>query len=83
MLAHCRPNCSTTSSKPRADPGAERRLYGPCDHFLRGDVAAADPSVDHCPVADPGEDCYCFAVNDAPIRLTRSLSRFLNPFIRI
>ena len=53
------------------------------DHFLRGDVAAADASVDHCPVADPGEDCYCFAVNDAPLRLTGSLSRFLNPFIRI
>lgn len=53
------------------------------DHFLRGDVATADPSIDHCPVADPGEDCYCFIVNDAPLRLTGRLSRFLNPFIRI
>jgi putative transcriptional regulator len=53
------------------------------EHFLRGDVAAADISVDHRPVADPGEDCYCFAVTDAPLRLTGSLSRFLNPFIRI
>ncbi len=53
------------------------------DHFLRGDVAIADPSVDHCPVADAEEDCYCFAVNDAPLRLTGNLSRFLNPFIRI
>jgi len=53
------------------------------DHFLRGDVAVADSNVDHCPVADPGEDCYCFAVNDAPLRLTGSLSRLLNPFLRI
>lgn len=53
------------------------------DHFTRGDVAVADASVDHCPVADADQDCYCFAVNDAPLRLTGSLSRFLNPFIRI
>ena len=51
--------------------------------FLRGDVAIADASVDHCPAADPGEDCYCFAVNDAPLRLTGSVSRLLNPFLRI
>jgi len=52
-------------------------------HYVRGDVATADPSVDHFPVADLDEDCYCFAVNDAPLRLTGSLTRFLNPFIRI
>ncbi len=53
------------------------------DHFLRGDVAAADSGVDHCPLADTDEDCYCFAVNDAPLRLTGRLGRLLNPFIRI
>ena len=53
------------------------------DRFKRGDVAIADTSVDHGPVADPGEDCYCFAVNDAPLRLTGSVSRLLNPFLRI
>ena len=26
-------------------------------HFLRGDLAEADASVDHRPIADPGEDC--------------------------
>lgn len=51
--------------------------------FMRGDVAIADASVDHSPAADPGEDCYCFAVNDAPLRLTGSVSRLLNPFLRI
>lgn len=53
------------------------------EQFLRGDVAAADSSVDHCPVADPDQDCYCFAVNDGPLRLTGRLSRFVNPFVRI
>lgn len=52
-------------------------------HFLRGDVAEADPSVNHQPVADPGEDCLCLAVTDAPLRLTGPFGRLLNPFLRI
>ena len=52
-------------------------------HFLRGDVAEADASVQHQPVADPGEDCLCLAVTDAPLRLTGPVGRLLNPFIRI
>ena len=52
-------------------------------HFLRGDVAEADPSVDHQPVADEGEDCLCLAVTDAPLRLTGPFGRLLNPFLRI
>ena len=52
-------------------------------HYLRGDVAAVDSSVDHRPVADPGEDCICLAVTDAPLRLTGPLGRFLNPFARL
>jgi putative transcriptional regulator len=52
-------------------------------HFLRGDVAEADASVDHRPVADPGENCLCLAVTDAPLRLTGPIGRLLNPFLRI
>ena len=52
-------------------------------HFLRGDVAEADPSVTHQPVADPGEDCLCLAVTDAPLRLTGAFGRLLNPFLHI
>ncbi len=52
-------------------------------HFLRGDLAEADPLVDHRPVADPGEDCLCLAVTDAPLRLTGPFGRLLNPFLRI
>lgn len=52
-------------------------------HFVRGDVAESDPSINHQPVADPGEDCLCLAVTDAPIRLTGPFGRLLNPFLRI
>ncbi len=52
-------------------------------HFLRGDVAEADAATDHRPVADPGEDCLCLAVTDAPLRLTGPFGRLLNPFLRI
>jgi putative transcriptional regulator len=51
-------------------------------HYLRGDVAIADTSVDHRPVADPGEDCVCIAVTDAPLRLTGPVGRWLNYFVR-
>lgn len=47
-------------------------------HYLPGDVAQADASVDHQPVADPGEDCLCLAVTDAPLRLTGTFGRYLN-----
>ncbi len=53
------------------------------DHYLRGDVATADAHVDHRPVADADEDCYCLAVYDAPLRLTGSFAGVLNRLIRI
>ncbi len=52
-------------------------------HYLRGDVAVADASVDHRPVADDGEDCLCLAVTDAPLRLTGPFGRYLNFFARL
>ncbi|MBP7338745.1 ChrR family anti-sigma-E factor [Niveispirillum sp.] len=51
-------------------------------HFLRGDFAATDPSVDHRPVADEDGDCICLAFTDAPLRLTGRFMRWLNPFMR-
>ena len=51
-------------------------------HFLRGDVATANPDTDHIPVADPDEDCYCLAVTDAPLRLTGPVGRYLNFLFR-
>ncbi len=43
--------------------------YGP------GDIAIGDPELDHRPIAEEGEDCICFAVTDAPLRLTGPIGR--------
>ena len=51
-------------------------------HFVRGDIAVSDPEVDHRPIADPDEDCICFVVTDAPLKLTGPIGRLLNPFVR-
>jgi putative transcriptional regulator len=45
--------------------------------YERGDIAIADTEVDHRPVADPGEDCICFAVTDAPLQLTGPIGRIV------
>ena len=46
-------------------------------HYRRGDVAVADSDVDHQPIADPQGDCICFAVTDAPLRLTGPVGRIV------
>jgi putative transcriptional regulator len=38
--------------------------------YAQGDVATADPSIDHQPKAGAGEMCLCLSVEDAPLRLT-------------
>ena len=50
-------------------------------HYGRGDIAIADGEVDHRPVADEGEDCICFAVTDAPLRLTGPIGRIVQRFL--
>ncbi len=51
-------------------------------HFLRGDFAFHDGSVDHRPIADRDADCLCLTVTSAPVRLTGLVGRFLNPFLQ-
>ncbi len=53
------------------------------DRFTRGDVETADTDVAHTPVADPGEDCICLAVADAPLKFNGLIPRMLQPFLRI
>lgn len=43
--------------------------------YFRGDVAVADASVDHQPVADRNGPCVCFAVTEGPLRLTGPIGR--------
>lgn len=47
-------------------------------HYCRGDIAIADSDVEHRPRADEGDDCVCFVVNDAPLRLTGPIARFIH-----
>lgn len=37
----------------------------------RGDAWIVDGSVEHAPVALPGEACLCLVNQDAPLKLTR------------
>jgi putative transcriptional regulator len=53
------------------------------ERFGRGDVEVADASVEHTPVAEPGEDCICLAATDAPLRFNALLPRLAQPFLRI
>ena len=53
------------------------------DHYERGDFQTADASVDHRPVADDGEGCFCLVVLDAPMRLTGRIGRLVDPFVKL
>jgi putative transcriptional regulator len=50
--------------------------------YGRGDIAITDDDIDHSPVAEEGEDCICFAVLDAPVKLTGPVGRWFNRFIK-
>ncbi|MEQ9258427.1 MAG: ChrR family anti-sigma-E factor [Roseovarius sp.] len=53
------------------------------DHFGPGDIEVANEDVDHTPVADPGDDCICLAVTDAPLKFRSLMPRLAQPFLRI
>jgi len=46
-------------------------------HYAKGDVATADASIDHQPIAGAQELCLCLAVEDGPLRLTGWSGRLL------
>jgi len=48
--------------------------------YGQGDICIADEAIDHTPTAVPGEDCLCFAVTDAPLKLTGPIGRYWNYF---
>lgn len=47
-------------------------------HYIRGDICAADESVDHRPVADEDGPCICLAVTTAPLKLTGSMRQLFS-----
>jgi putative transcriptional regulator len=46
-------------------------------HYVRGDMAVADPTIDHRPVADPAEECIIFIVQEAEVKLTGPIGRII------
>ena len=57
--------------------GAFRDANG---RYGRGDISLADENVDHRPIAEDERACICFAVTDAPLRLTGSYRQFFSDF---
>jgi putative transcriptional regulator len=53
------------------------------DRFGPGDIEDANEEHEHQPVAEPGEDCVCLAVTDAPLRFNALIPRLMQPFFRI
>lgn len=51
--------------------------------YARGDVQAADDTLEHTPIADPGPPCICLAATDAPLRFRNFAARLLQPLFRI
>lgn len=52
-----------------------------CDYHA-GDFILADTQTVHQPRAAESGDCICFAVMDAPLKMTGFFGRMLNPFLR-
>jgi len=50
--------------------------------YGRGDVAVADDTIQHRPVADADGDCLCLAVIDGGLRLTGPIGRLINLFYK-
>jgi putative transcriptional regulator len=48
--------------------------------YGRGDIAIAEADLDHRPLTGEVDDCLCFAVTDAPLRLTGPVGRILEHF---
>ena len=51
--------------------------------FERGDIQVADPTIDHQPMAQAGEDCICLIALEAPIWFTGPIGRLANPFVKL
>ncbi|MCO6185259.1 ChrR family anti-sigma-E factor [Rhizobium sp. L1K21] len=51
--------------------------------FGPGDFEETDDDIEHQPVADPGEDCICLAVTDAPLKFKSRIVRIIQPLLGI
>ena len=51
-------------------------------HYRRGDIAITDQDIDHRPQFDKDEDCICYIVTEAPVRLTGPIGRVIERLFR-
>lgn len=51
--------------------------------FGVGDIEIADETLEHTPIADPGDACICLAATDASLRFSALMPRLLQPLFRI
>lgn len=51
--------------------------------YGRGDLQEADEDLQHQPHAEPGEDCICLAITDAPLRFRSLAARLVQPWLNI
>lgn len=53
------------------------------DRFGPGDIEVANDSLQHTPVAEPGQTCICLAATQGPLRFNSLIPRLAQPFFRI
>lgn len=51
--------------------------------YTPGDFLVRQPGEVHRPTAAQNEDCLCFSICEAPVRLTGFLGRLINPFLSV
>lgn len=51
--------------------------------FGPGDFDWGDPTVEHQPIVEPGEDCLCLVAMQGELRLKGLIGRLVQPFIRL
>lgn len=51
------------------------------ERYVMGDVSDLDETVEHQPVVDAGETCYCLFATEAPARFKSRLLRLLQPLL--
>jgi putative transcriptional regulator len=51
--------------------------------YGRGDLQEADENLEHQPHAEPGEECICLAITDAPLRFSSLAARMIQPLLGI
>ncbi|MGI8525751.1 MAG: ChrR family anti-sigma-E factor [Pseudolabrys sp.] len=51
--------------------------------YAAGDCDDADQDVGHSPLIDQGEECVCLVAMQGEIKLTSTLGRLIQPFVRL